>query len=52
VRAEALEPYPVQIAGAAHHQEYWIPAAALERLNAAIVGAIEVIATFRGAEDG
>jgi hypothetical protein len=50
VRAEALAPYPVQVAGAAYHQEYWIPAAELERFNAAIVGPIEVIATFRAGE--
>jgi hypothetical protein len=51
VRAEALAPYPVQVAGAAYHQEYWIPAAELERFNAALVGPIEVIATFRAGED-
>jgi hypothetical protein len=50
VRAEALAPYPVQVAGAAYHQEYWIPAAELERFNAAIVGPIEIIASFRAGE--
>jgi hypothetical protein len=52
VRAEALAPYPVQVAGAAYHQEYWIPAEELEAFNQAIVGPIEVIATFESAEDG
>jgi hypothetical protein len=50
VRAEALAQYPVQVAGASYHQECWIPAAELERFNAAIVGPIEVIATFRAGE--
>jgi hypothetical protein len=50
VRAEALTHYPVQVAGAAYHQEYWIPAAELEHFNAAIAGPIEVIATFRAGE--
>jgi hypothetical protein len=52
VRADALVSYPVQIAGAAHHQEYWIPAEALDAFNAAIAGDIEVTATFHGAQDG
>jgi hypothetical protein len=50
LRAEALAHYPVQVAGASYHQECWIPAAELERFNAAIVGPIEVIATFRAGE--
>jgi hypothetical protein len=34
--------------GAEIHQEYWIPAEALEELNENIVGEIEVIAEFKG----
>lgn len=48
VRAEALARYPVQTVGARMHQELWIPAEALDAMNAAIVGRIEVIAEFRG----
>jgi hypothetical protein len=46
VRARFLERYPMQVAGARQHQEYWIPAKDLETLNANIVGRIEVIASF------
>ena len=52
VRAEYLARYPVQVAGAAHHQEYWIVAEELDAFNDAIVPPIEVIATYQGAEDG
>src|SRR5437016_4714937 len=50
VRSDFLRGYPVHTAGAAGvHQEYWIPAEALEALNANIEGLIEVIGEFRGA---
>jgi hypothetical protein len=52
VRAAYLARYMVQVAGAAHHQEYWIPAEELDAFNDAIVPPIEVIATYHGAEDG
>jgi hypothetical protein len=39
--------YPVQTAGAARHQELWIPAEDLVEFNRHIVGLIEVIAEFR-----
>jgi hypothetical protein len=42
----AVERYPVRIAGASHHRELWIPAEDLELLNRAIIGQIEVIASF------
>jgi hypothetical protein len=48
VRAEFLDPYDVHVVGSSEHREYWIPAADLLQLNANIVGAIEVIAEFRG----
>ncbi len=46
VRADAIARYPVQIAGAAYHQELWIPADELEAFNAAIVDPIEVLARY------
>ena len=41
-----LDHYPVQEAGGRDHLEYWIPAAELEALNAAIIGKIKVVHTF------
>lgn len=46
VRAAYLERYPVQVAGASRHQEYWIPAEELAEFNRNIAGPIEVIAEF------
>src|SRR5689334_19173021 len=46
VRTSFMSRYPVQRVGAAHHTEWWIPAADLEELNDNIVGTIEVIASF------
>ena len=48
VRREFLARYPLRTAGAAVHQEYWIPAEDMDGLNAAIVGTIEIVAEFRG----
>lgn len=48
VKASFLREYDVHIVGSSDHKEYWIPAADLARLNANIVGEIEVIAEFRG----
>jgi hypothetical protein len=42
--------YPVQVAGARRHQELWIPATDLPAFNDHLVGPIEVIAEFRGAQ--
>jgi hypothetical protein len=47
VRAEFLVAYTPQVVGAPHHEEYWIPAEALDAFNDAIVGCIEVVATYR-----
>jgi hypothetical protein len=41
-----LAQYEPQIVGAKHHEEYWIPAEALEAFNDAIEGRIEVIKEF------
>ncbi len=46
-----LDRYEVETVGGRMHQEYWIPAAELEALNRSIVGAIEVIATFKTDKD-
>src|SRR4051794_31947384 len=46
VRTEFLKQYPVRIAGASVHQEYWIPAADLEEFNRNIVGTIETISRY------
>jgi hypothetical protein len=46
VRKDFLDRYNVQTAGSRTYQEYWIPAEELSAFNAAIVGEIEVTATF------
>jgi hypothetical protein len=47
VKASFLREYEVHIVGSSDHKEYWIPAADLARLNANIVGEIDMIAEFR-----
>ena len=47
VAAEFIRRYPVRTAGAAVHQELWIPAEELAEFNQHIVGLIEVIAESR-----
>ena len=51
VETEYLDRFPVQTAGARVHQEYWIPAEELEEFNRHIVGSIEVVAEFHGAQE-
>ena len=41
-----MEGYDVQIVGAGHHREWWVPAEDLESLNSQIVGKIEVIGKY------
>ncbi|BAB48340.1 msr0835 [Mesorhizobium japonicum MAFF 303099] len=41
-----LDRYRVEHAGSKAHLEYWIPAEDLDDFNKAIVGKIEVTATF------
>jgi hypothetical protein len=41
-----LDAYQPQEAGGRAHREYWIPAEALPAFNEAIVGEIEVVASF------
>lgn len=47
VRKRFVEPLEIHCVGSSLHQEYWIPAAALEEFNQNIIGEIEVIAEFR-----
>jgi hypothetical protein len=47
VRSSFLASYQVQKVGGSTALEYWIPAEDLGAINANIVGAIELVATFR-----
>lgn len=49
VRSAFLARYPLQVAGASVHQEYWIPAEDVDEFNRNLVGPIEVTAEFRPA---
>jgi len=46
VKRDFIDAFGVQEAGGHAHQEYWIPAERLADFNAAIVGEIEVVASF------
>lgn len=46
VRTEFLSHYEIHIVGSSEHQEYWIPADDLQKLNENIVGPIEVVSEF------
>jgi hypothetical protein len=46
VRSDFLARYEKHVVGSKVHEEYWIPAEELEAPNDAIVGAIEVAATY------
>ena len=47
VRTEFLRHYEIHIVGSSEHQEYWIPADDLQKLNENIVRPIEVVSEFR-----
>src|SRR6478609_4646819 len=47
LKADFATEYPVQKVGSSIHQELWIPAEDLPRMNQNIVGLIEVIAEYR-----
>ena len=47
VQKAFIESYTVQKVGGQQHLEYWIPAKELPAFNAAIVGKIVVVATYR-----
>jgi hypothetical protein len=46
VDAVFMSRYDVQVVGARHHAEWWVPAADLEALNDRIVGDIQVVRAF------
>lgn len=46
VTADYLAAYNVEQAGGREHEEYWIPAEDLPRLNRAIIGHIRVVKSF------
>jgi len=48
VRSDFLAKYERRVVGGREHEEYWIPAEDLEAFSDAIVGQIEVIATYEG----
>src|SRR5262245_20717497 len=49
IKRSFLDRYSVQDAGGQQHREYWIPAEDLPAFNAALVGEIEIVATFPSA---
>lgn len=51
VETKYLSRYPVQIAGARIHREYWIPSEDLAEFNRHIVGRIDVLHKFRSKGD-
>ena len=46
VKKAFMDQYDIQLVGAPHNTEWWIPAEDVEALNDNIVGLIEVIAEF------
>lgn len=46
VKADVLSRWPVQDAGGIAHREHWVPTEELDLFNDAIVGPIEVVASF------
>jgi hypothetical protein len=42
--------YPVQVAGGRAHEELWIPAEEVDAMNDHLIGTIEVIEAYAGAE--
>lgn len=51
VKTAFLEKYPIEVVGAAHHAEHWIPAEQMEAFNDAIVGTIVVVGEYRTSPD-
>jgi hypothetical protein len=52
VEAAFLSRHETHLVGARHHQEYWIPAEDLEAFNSAIVGPLEVVASYELGREG
>ena len=47
VKKSFMDKYEIQVVGASHHEEWWIPAKDLEELNKNTVGKIEVIGEYK-----
>ena len=47
LRTEFLSKYEMHTVGSTEHQEYWIPAQDVQKMNESIVGLIEVASEFR-----
>ncbi len=50
VRRSYLERFQKKIVGGREHEEYWIPAEALQEFNTNIIGLIELVATYTEAD--
>ncbi len=48
VNTAFINAYEIHCVGGPTHEEYWIPADALEQFNGNIIGKIEVISEFKG----
>lgn len=46
INDDFLGNYEVHVVGSSQHQEFWIPAADLDRFNDNIVGVIEIVGKF------
>jgi len=47
VKKELIDKYELHKVGASNHEEWWIPAEDLEKLNENIVGLIEVVGDYK-----
>ncbi len=47
VSGDFISKYEVQVVGARHHSEWWIPAEDLDELNDNIVGEIEIVCEIK-----
>ena len=47
VKKEFIDKYELHKVGASNHEEWWIPAEDLEKLNENIVGLIEVVGDYK-----
>jgi hypothetical protein len=47
VKKSFMDQYEIHQVGSAHHTEWWLPAEDLDKLNANLVGLIEVIGEYK-----
>ena len=47
VETHFMDRYPIEVVGAPHNTEWWIPAEDLDAMHEHLVGLIEVIGTYR-----